>query len=150
MRARWVLCVGTAIALAVPPVALAQPDSAPTDPMLARAAACVAALKARAEPLAQRVREGDEAAEVPLIPIVTASFAFIGTAYKRGLRSPQADEMLRRAEQAQAGLSREALVSLQDGCQAEGDQLLARANALERTLVGVAARKRIARLRKSA
>ncbi len=126
----------------------AEPAPAPPEPFLVRSASCVAALKARAEPLAQRLRRGDEAAEVPLTPIVQASFAFIGTAYKQGLRQPQADEMLHRAEQAQAALPPDALVKLQDGCQAEGDQILARASGLERMLVGAAARKRIAKLRK--
>ena len=77
-----------------------------------------------------------------------ASFAFIATAYKHGLRQPQADEMLQRAEQAQSGLPPEVLAKLQDGCQTEGDRLLAEATGLERMLVGVAVRKRIAKLRK--
>lgn len=130
------------------PMALAAAPAAPEDPVFIRSASCVAALKARAEPLAERVRHGDAAAEVPLTPIVQASFAFIATAYKQGLRQPKADEMLQRAEQAQSKLPPEVLAKLQDACQAEGDHLLAEATGLERMLVGLAVRKRIAKLRK--
>jgi hypothetical protein len=134
------------LALALP-LSLAAEPAAPEHAQFVRSATCVAALKARAEPLAQRVRHGDAAAEVPLTPIVQASFAFIATSYKQGLRQPKADEMLQRAEQAQAKLPAEALTKLQDTCQAEGDHLLAEATAFERMLVGVAVRKRIAKLR---
>lgn len=147
MRRCAVRHLGPVLALALP-LSLAAEPATPEDPMFARSATCVAALKARAEPLAQRVRHGDAAAEGPLTPIVQASFAFIATAYKHGLRQPQADEMLQRAEQAQSGLPPEALAKLQDGCQTEGDRLLAEATGLERMLVGVAVRKRIAKLRK--
>jgi hypothetical protein len=122
--------------------------AAPAAPTTARCAACVAALKARAEPLAQRLKRGDASAEAPLMPIVTASYAFVGTVYKQGVRSPQADELLRRAEQAQASLPPAELTRLQDACQREGDQLLKDANQLERMIVNRAARSRIDKLRK--
>jgi hypothetical protein len=124
-------------------------DPVPVDPKLAHAAACVAALKARAEPVAQRVRHGEAGAEAQLLPIVTASFAFIGTAYKQGLRSPQADEVLKAAERAQASLPAAELVKRQDACQAEAQQLLAQANYFERLFVQHAAHARIAKLRSS-
>jgi uncharacterized membrane protein len=82
------------------------------------------------------------------MPIVTASYAFVGTVYKQGVRSPQADELLRRAEQAQASLPPAELTRLQDACQREGDQLLKDANQLERMIVNRAARSRIDKLRK--
>lgn len=118
------------------------------DPNPAQAATCVAALKARAEPLAKRLQGGDAAAEAPLLPIVTASFAFIGTAYKQGLRQQQADEMMAAAERQQSRLPPAELARLQDGCQTQGHQLLARANYFERQFVSRAARNRIDKLRK--
>ena len=60
------------------------------DPSPKQAAACVAALQARAAPMAKRMREGDAEAEVQLLPIVTASFAFVGSVYKQGVRGPEA------------------------------------------------------------
>ncbi|HEX6704313.1 MAG TPA: hypothetical protein VF169_06090 [Albitalea sp.] len=117
------------------------------EPTPAHSADCVAALKLRAEPLAVRVRRGDAAAEAQLVPIATASFAFIGTVYKQGLRQPQADEMLRNAEKGLGKLTPAELVKLQDACQAEGDQLMKQANFIERLIVQRAVRNRIERLK---
>jgi hypothetical protein len=126
--------------------ALAVPVRA--EPTPARSAVCVAALKARAEPLAQRLRSGDNAVEPTLMPIVTASFAFIGTVYKQGLREREADELLRKAEDAQAQVPPAELARTQDACQREGQQLLADANVFERQFVLHAARRRVDRMRK--
>jgi hypothetical protein len=120
------------------------------NPTPLQAATCVAALKARAEPLAKRLRGGDAAAEAPLVPVVTASFAFIGTAYKQGLRQKQADEMMAAAERQQAQLPPADLAKLQDVCQTQGQQLFAKANYFERQFVSRAVRNRIDKLRKSA
>lgn len=115
-----------------------------------QAAACVAALQARAEPLATRLRAGDAAAEGQLLPIVTASFAFVGIAYKQGLRGPEADALLKAAEKAQSTLPPAELERTQNDCQAQGQQLYAQANYFERQFVARAARKRIDKLRASA
>jgi hypothetical protein len=120
------------------------------DPVHAQAAACVAALKARAEPLADRVRTGDAAAEAPLLPIVTASFAFIGTAYKQGLRQKEADQLLAAAESRQAALPPAELGKLQDACQSQGMQLFTQAHYVERQFVSRAVRHRIDKLRRKA
>jgi len=137
---RRLALISTALALVAP--------AAHADPNPTRAAYCVAALKARAEPVAQRLRGGETAAEAQLLPIVTASFAFIGTAYKQGVRSPQADDLVKAAEQAQAKLPPSELGKVQDTCQAEGQHLLASANVFERQFVTHAAHARIDRLRK--
>jgi len=123
-------------------------SAAHAEPNPTQAAYCVAALKARAEPVAQRVRRGESAAEAQLLPIVTASFAFIGTAYKQGVRSPQADELVKAAEQSQSRLPPAELGKVQDSCQAEGQTLLSQANPFERQFVKQAAHARIDRLRK--
>jgi hypothetical protein len=115
-------------------------------PTPAHAAVCVAALKARAEPLAERVRRGDSAAEAQLLPIVTSSFTFIGTVYKQGVRSAQADHLLQDAEKAQEKVPPAELARTQDACHAEAQQLLADANFFERQFVARAARSRIERL----
>jgi hypothetical protein len=129
-------------------LAIVAASGARADPSPAQSASCVAALKARAEPVAQRVRQGETAAETQLLPIVTASFAFIGTAYKQGIRNPQADDMMKAAEKSQATLPPAELGKLQDRCQAQGEQLLAQANYFERQFVIHAAHARIDRLRK--
>jgi hypothetical protein len=125
-------------------VACGVVQAAPTP---THAATCVAALKTRAEPLVQRVRRGDAAAEAQLLPIVTATFAFVGTVYKQGVRGPQADELLRQAEQAQAKVPPAELTRTQDACHAEAQQMLAQASFFERQFVAHAAKSRVDRLR---
>lgn len=117
------------------------------DPNPKQAAACVAALQARAEPMAKRMREGDAGVEGQLLPVVTASFAFIGSVYKQGVRGPEADALLKAAEKAQATVPPDDLARAQDACQAQGEQLLSQANLFERQFVSRAARKRIDKLR---
>lgn len=123
----------------------AQAGKAP-DPV--RSAYCVAALKTRAEPMAKRVQAGDAAAEAQLFPVVTASFAFIGTAYKQGVGSEQAEQMLKQAEKLQADMAPTELAKLQDVCQAEGQTLYREANVIERQFVKRAANARIEKLRR--
>jgi len=117
------------------------------DPDPKQAAACVAALQTRAEPIAQRLREGDAKAEAQLLPVVTASFAFVGTVYKQGVRGAEADALLKEAEKAQAGLPPADLERTQNACQTQGEGLLKNASFFERQFVHRAARKRIDRLR---
>lgn len=142
--------VDTPMRLIVALVALGFATVATANPVIGQAASCVAALKVRAEPLAQRLRAGDASAEAPLLPIVTASFAFIGTAYKQGLRKKEADEMLQAAERAQATMPPADLAKLQDACQAQGQQLYAKANYFERQFVSRAVSNRIDKLRRPA
>jgi len=97
--------------------------------------------------MAKRMREGDAEAEVQLLPIVTASFAFVGSVYKQGVRGPEADALLKAAEKAQSTVSPDDLSRTQDACQAQGQQLLTQANYFERQFVSRAARKRIDKLR---
>ena len=118
-------------------------------PTPTHAATCVAALKARAEPLAERVRKGDAAAEAQLLPVVTDSFTFIGTSYKQGVESAEAKELLKAAEAKQASIPPDELTKVQDACQAEGKQLLAKASGFERMFVSHAARSRIEKLKKA-
>lgn len=113
-----------------------------------RSAFCVAALKTRAEPMVKRVQAGDAAAEAQLIPVVTASFAFIGTAYKQGVGSEEAERMLEQAQKSQSGMPPAELAKVQDACQAEGQTLYREANFIERQFVKRAVSARIEKLRK--
>jgi len=84
-----------------------------------------------------------------LLPVVTDSFAFIGSSYKQGIESDKATEMMKAAEARQAQLPPDELSKIQDGCQVEGKQLMAQASAFERMFVNHAARKRIDRLKRT-
>ena len=139
LRSPFTVAIVAALSIAVP--------SAHAEPTPEQSAYCVAALKVRAEPLAQRVRRGDPAAEEQLLPIVTDSFAFIGSSYKQGVDSAKANELLAAAERAQTQLPRAELAKIQDACQAQGRQLFSHANVFERAFVARAARNRIERLR---
>jgi hypothetical protein len=134
--------------LAVVLAAALAAHSALADPNPKQAAACVAALQARAEPIAQRMREGDTSAEAQLLPVVTSSFAFVGVVYKQGIRGAEADALLKEAEKAQAGLPPAELEHTQNACQTQGEGLLKNASFFERQFVNRAARKRVDRLRK--
>jgi len=140
MRQSWFL----AISLVLPALAAVAADPNPQ-----QAAACVAALQARAEPMAQRLRNGDAAAEGQLLPVVTASFAFVGTVYKQGVRGPEADALLKAAEKAQSNIPPADLERTQNDCQSQGDHLLKQASYFERQFVARAARKRIDKLRRT-
>jgi hypothetical protein len=139
LRSPFTVAIVAAVSIAAP--------SAHAEPTPEQSAYCVAALKVRAEPLAQRVRRGDPAAEEQLLPIVTDSFAFIGSSYKQGVDSAKANELLAAAEKAQTQLPRAELAKIQDACQAQGRQLFSHANVFERAFVARAARNRIERLR---
>jgi len=119
------------------------------EPTPQQSAACVAALQSRAQPIAQRLRDGDVAAESQLLPVVTASFAFVGSVYKQGIRGAEADALLKAAEKAQASIAPDDLARTQDRCQAQGQQLFTNATFFERQFVSRAARKRIDRLRRA-
>jgi hypothetical protein len=141
MRSLHVLALALALALAVG-VVRAEPNPA-------QAAYCVAALKSRAEPVAERVRHGEPSAEAQLLPIVTASFAFIGSAYKQGVRQAEADQLVSQAERSQSKLPPAELGKVQDACQRQGQQLYDRASYVERQVVSRAAQSRIGRLHKA-
>jgi hypothetical protein len=141
MRSLHILAPAFLLALAGAP-ARAQPNPA-------QAAYCVAALKARAEPVAERVRHGEPTAEAQLLPIVTASFAFIGTAYKQGVRQAEADQLVSQAERVQSEMTPAELGQIQDTCQRQGQQLFDQANYFERKFVSRAAHSRIGRLKAS-
>lgn len=121
----------------------------PDDAKLARyrqASACVAVMKQDVVGLADRSRAGTPNLRPEMVRLTELGFAFIGTAYKSGLRNPQADQLLEEAEAAQKRQSPESLKQLSAQCQAEGSKLLKDSNALERALVSNRARARVDKL----
>jgi hypothetical protein len=110
-------------------------------------AACVAALESEAEQLADRFRQGHPEIEPVLVERVRQGFAFIGSAWKQGLRDEEADRLLKAAEEAQKSLSPEQLAERQAACRVEGAKLLAEANVLERAFVDHAAQRRVDKLK---
>lgn len=137
LAASWVACVTATHA--------APPD----DAKLARyrqASACVAVMKQDVVGLVSRSRAGTPNLRPEMVRLTELGFAFIGTAYKSGLRNPQADQLLEEAEAAQKRQSPESLRQLSVQCQAEGSKLLRDSNALERALVSNRAKARVDKL----
>ncbi|MDQ6680717.1 MAG: hypothetical protein M3Y67_07105, partial [Pseudomonadota bacterium] len=102
-----------------------------------------------AEGLAQQYREGKVEVEPELVRRVQQGFAFIGSAYKQGLRGAEADQLLKAAEKAQLSLPPAELGARQAACRAEGADLLANANLFERAFVNQAAQRRVDKLKRT-
>lgn len=118
------------------------------EPTPQHAAICVAALESEATKMAQEVRDGKVEVEPELLRRVQQGFAFIGSAYKQGLRGEEADRLLKAAEKAQESLPPAELAARQAGCRSEGAELLANANVIERAFVNRAAQKRVDKLKR--
>ena len=119
--------------------ASAAPASAP------HAAACVAALKAQETSLAGTMKAGG-AVEVELLKVVRSGIAIIGTQYFAGLREAEARELLKAAEEDFQTLPPAAAAERQAECLQEGHTLYEHASALERSLITMAAQRRIKRI----
>ena len=134
------------VALLVAALAAIASWPAAADPTPEHAAACVAALESEAEGMAQQFRQGKVEIEPELVHRVQQGFAFIGAAYKQGLRDEEATRMLKAAEKAQESLPAAELAARQAACRTEGTRLLDNANVLERAFVHHAARRRVDKL----
>jgi len=99
--------------------------------------------------MAQQVRQGKAEVEPELVHRVQQGFAFIGAAYKQGVRDEEATRMLKAAEKAQESLPPAELSARQAACKSEGTRLLDSANVLERAFVEHAARRRVEKLKRS-
>ena len=135
------------LALAAPMAALAAPaDDAAQQASYRHASECVAVLKRDALGLVDSSRSGQPGARASLLRLTEQGFAFVGTAYKAGLRNPQADQLLAEAEQAQQRWPAELLRQLSTDCQGEGAALLKQSNFIERALVSNRAKARVEHL----
>lgn len=111
-----------------------------------RVSACTAVLKQEVLAVKPRAQGGEGAARELLQKLTEQSFALVGTAYKRGLRNPLADQLLAEAEQQLRRQSPSAQRQQLQDCQAEGARTLSAANAIERALVRNRARARVEQL----
>ena len=108
-----------------------------------RTSACVAVMKREIVMLADKHRAGDRNAQGEMVRQAEWSFALIGTAYKQGLRKPQADKLLEEAEAALKAQSPDEQKALLQACQTEGQKTYKEANFVERALVSNRAKARI-------
>ena len=110
------------------------------------AALCVAALKSRESSMAHDAHPA-EGAEPELSKVVQSGIAIIGTQYLAGLREAEARRLLGAAESEFQALPAAAAEARQAACLDEGYGLYRRASPIERSLITVAAERRIRRLR---
>ncbi len=111
-----------------------------------RAASCVALLERDATEMAGRYKAGERSLKPGLVRLTEQGFTFIGKAYLRGLRKPEADRLIEEATEAQKAMPADALLQLSNGCRAEGAKLYADANGFEQMLVSNRAKARVDKL----
>jgi hypothetical protein len=134
------------LALAASVAARAAPPDEATPASYRHASECVAVLKRDALGLVEASRASQPGARASLLRLTEQGFAFVGTAYKAGLRNPLADQLLAEAEQAQQRWPAERLRQLATDCQGEGATLLKQSNFIERALVSNRAKARVEHL----
>lgn len=133
--------------LCLPAWAAAAPAADdPALPFYRRASSCAAVMKQDVLGLAARYRGGERALRADIQQLTELTFTFVGTAYKRGLRSAQADALMAEAEAQQHTQAAAVLRQLSADCQGEGARLLAKSNILERALVRNRAKARVDQL----
>lgn len=143
MRTALLTASVLSLLLAAGPARAQEGDDAARLAAHRHASACVAVLKREALLLAHRYKAGHTETRPEIVKLTEHGFAFIGTAYKSGLRKAQADQLLEEAEKDQKNASPDALRQLLGECQTEGTKLLREANFIERGLVGNRAAARV-------
>lgn len=108
-----------------------------------RTSTCVAVMKREIVGLAEQHKAGKRQVEPDMVRLAEWSFALIGTAYKQGLRKPQADKLLEEAEAALKAQSPDEQQALLQACQSEGQKTYKDANFVERALVSNRAKARV-------
>lgn len=128
--------------------AWAQDKPSPKQAFFIEASDCTAALKAR---VAERLLQPRSDARNKLILSDTElGFTYIGVAYKKGLRNPQADQMLADSEKRWALLSKAAQQSRLATCTASAQKLMKDLSGVERYLIKNRAQARVDKLLQSA
>lgn len=122
-----------------------QPPAKPAgDPFYAEASDCTAALKARV--VERQAQPRSSARDKAILSDTELGFAFIGVAYKKGLRNPEADQMLQAAEARWKALRKADQQARQQTCTTKGQQLMRDLSVLERFVVRNRAQARVDKL----
>lgn len=129
--------------LTMAPDALANPPS-PDALFYQEASDCTAGLKAR---VVQHLQQPpSEARNQAILTDTEHGFIFIGVAYKKGLRNPEADQMLKAAEGRWSHLGASQQVSRLKRCTQQAEQLMGEVSGLERFIVRNRAQARVDKL----
>ncbi len=110
-----------------------------------RAATCAAAMQIDQLALANRARAGDAEARPQLLQLTKLGFAYVGTAYLRGLRDPRGSDMLKAATAEQKDWPAARHTALAAECHAEAQKVYDNAGSMGQWLVDKKATKRVDR-----
>lgn len=105
---------------------------------------CTAALKARV--VERTTQPKSPARDQAILTDTELGFVYIGVAYKKGLRNPQADEMLKAAEKRWRLLSKPRQQSMLTSCTASAQKLMREVSSFERYIVKNRAKARVDKL----
>ena len=132
-------------ALVAPSVqAQSQDKPRPPPPFFIEAADCTAAFQARV--VARMAQPKSSARDKAILRDTEMGFIFIGVAYKEGLRSPEAEQMLKAAEKRWAALSKADQDKRLTACASRSQQLMDDVSFVERYIVKNRAEARVDRL----
>jgi hypothetical protein len=124
------------------PLALAQ--QAKPKPFYTEAADCTAAFQSRV--VGRLAQPRTEARDTAILRDTEFGFIFIGVAYKEGLRSPEAEQMLKAAEKRWGQLGKPEQDSRLATCANRAQDLMDEVTFIERYLVKNRAKSRVDRL----
>lgn len=124
--------------------AQSEAASAPNNPFFLEAADCTAAFEARV--IERKAQARNEARNQAILHDTELGFVYIGVAYRRGLRNPEADDMLKAAEKRWSQLSKPEQAKRLASCVTQAEQLMDDVSGLERFIVRNRAAARVDRL----
>lgn len=121
-----------------------DPTPAPPNPFFLEAADCAAALEARV--IERTAQARTDARNQAILHDTELGFVYVGVAYRRGLRNPEADDMLKAAEKRWSQLSKTEQARRLSSCVTQAEQLMEDVSGLERFIVRNRAAARVDRL----
>lgn len=124
--------------------AQSEAASAPPNPFFLEAADCTAAFEARV--IERKAQPRSDARNQAILHDTELGFVYIGVAYRRGLRNPEADDMLKAAEKRWSQLSKHDQAKRLAACVTQAEQLMEDVSGLERFIVRNRASARVDRL----
>ncbi|MEP6505956.1 MAG: hypothetical protein ABJD97_21660 [Betaproteobacteria bacterium] len=108
-----------------------------------RAAACAAAMQFDQLALVAKARGGTPGLRPELLTLTRLGFAYVGTAYLKGLRDPRGSDMLKAATAEQKGWPAARHAALVAECRVEAQKVYEDAGSMSRWLVDKKAVKRV-------
>jgi hypothetical protein len=139
-----VLCA-LAVALASFGAAAQAQPADPDEAFYQRAAECAAAMQVDQLALVARALGGTPGLRPEILRLTQLGFAYVGTAYEKGLRDPRGSQMLKAATAEQKGWPEARHKALVAECRVEAEKVYEHASSVEQWFVDKKANKRVDR-----